>query len=255
MPKEPEAKKTLKPNIVKFIAPAGVVVVTLVLAGFLVANKDAVKKSATVTNTSNTQVAGSETSNNGTAPVANVNIQDVNIKDDPYLGDANAKVTLAYWTDFQCPYCKQFELATMPSLIQKYVNNGQLKIVFKDFQFLGNDSLAAALYARAIWELYPKEYFPWREAMFNKQDGENGGFGDEASIKALTATIAGIDVNKVSDLAVNKQGSYQALITADRTEGAKMGISGTPGFITGTKIISGAVDLATISQDIDAQLK
>ena len=41
------------------------------------------------------------------APQAN--IADVNIKDAAYIGDKNAPVVMAYWFDYQCPYCKQEE--------------------------------------------------------------------------------------------------------------------------------------------------
>jgi protein-disulfide isomerase len=86
----------------------------------------------------------------------------------------------------------------LPTLIKKYVDTGKLKIVFKDYPFLGNDSTTAALYEHAIWKLYPGKFYTWREAMFKAQDDEGDqGFGDEASILALTKKIGGIDANKV----------------------------------------------------------
>ncbi len=250
-PTQDQPKKSLKPLITKYIAPAGVVAVTLVLAVVLVLNKDSIKKSTTTAQgpQDTAQVAGADT-----GAQKNVDIKDVDISNEPYYGDANAKVTLAYWSDFQCPYCKQFETTTMQTILTAYVSTGKVKLVFKDFQFLGQDSLTAALYARAVWELYPKEYFPWREAMFNKQDAENGGFGDEASVKALTATISGIDVNKVVSQIATKQSQYQAEIQNDRAEGAKLGVTGTPGFITGKQLISGAATISAFSQAIDPQL-
>lgn len=250
---EKSNKVTSSHKVVKYLAPLGVIALTIVFAVVLIVNKDSIKKSATTVADGpqdTAQVAGSETNQGAQA----ADISKVNIANDPYIGNENAKVVVAYWSDFQCPYCKQFELATMPALIQNYVNSGKIKLVFKDFQFLGNDSLTAALYARAIWELYPKEYFPWREALYNKQDTENGGFGDETSIKALTATIVGIDVNKVTSQIASKSAQYQSQITADRSEGASMGVTGTPGFITGKKLISGAANLSAFSQAIDPQL-
>src|SRR5207253_1383453 len=122
-------------------------------------------------------------------------------------------------------------------------------------QFLGADSNAAALDARAVWELYPDKYFEWREAMFNKQDAENGGFGDEASIRELTKTISGIDVTKIADLVSQKKADYQTKIDADKEAGTKAGVQGTPGFITGTQLISGAAAYSKFTQAFDDQLK
>lgn len=252
-PKDVVVKKIIKPSITKFIAPIGVVIVTLVISGAMVLNKEEFKKSATTaaSNTANTQqVAGTNDTAN-----PSVNIEDVNIDGDPFLGDADAEVVLAYWSDYQCPFCKIFELGTMQTLIDEYVKPGKVKIVFKDFQFLGNDSLAAALYARAIWELYPDKFFEWREAFYDKQDAENSGFGDQASLKAMTATVSGIDADKVTEQISSKSSEYQTQITADRSEGAKLGVTGTPGFVTGTQLIAGAASLSQFTTAIESQLK
>src|SRR3989344_4892923 len=138
---------------------------------------------------------GGTRSAGGERPAVDVNIEDVNTENSPYIGKIDAPVVLAYWSDYQCPFCKAFEVGgipqipiepAMPMLISEYVDKGTLKIVFKDFQFLSEDSTTAALYARAVWALYPEKYWEWREDVFHAQDEEHGGFGDEASILALT---------------------------------------------------------------------
>ncbi len=187
--------------------------------------------------------------------VAAVDIKKVKTASEPFIGDANAPVTIAYWSDYQCPFCKQFETTTFQQIMDNYVKTGKAKIVFKDFQFLGNDSITDALYARAVWDLYPAQYFAWREAMFNKQDAEGDqGFGDEASVKALTATITGIDAIKVAQATIDKKDQYQKQIDVDKTEGGTFGIKGTPGFIIGKQVIAGAVPYAQFSQAIDGEL-
>ena len=45
-----------------------------------------------------------------------VNIKDVKIDDSPYIGKANAPVVLAYWSDYQCPYCKAVEVGGIPQI-------------------------------------------------------------------------------------------------------------------------------------------
>ncbi len=184
-----------------------------------------------------------------------VSIKNVNLSNEPFIGNPQAPVVLAYWSDYQCPFCKQFETATLPQIITNYVQTGKVAVVFKDFSFLGADSTTAALDARAIWQLYPQQYFAWRTAMFNAQDAEDSGFGDEASIEKLTATIPGIDVSKmVAAVAANKD-AYQKAIDADRAEAASFGIQGTPSFITGTVLLPGLTDYSVFQKDFDAQLK
>ncbi|MBI2612994.1 thioredoxin domain-containing protein [Candidatus Kaiserbacteria bacterium] len=193
-----------------------------------------------------------------------VNVKDVKIQaDDPVIGDKNAKVTLAYWFDYQCPFCKAFDVGgipqipiepSLPTLVKDYVETGKLKIVFKDYAFLGPDSETAALYKHAVWELYPDKFYEWHEAMFVAQDEENGGFGDEASILALSRKISGLDAEALKAKVAEKREAYLAFIDEDRAEGAKFGIQGTPGVITGTTLIPGADDLSTFKAAIDAQL-
>ncbi|MCE9541218.1 thioredoxin domain-containing protein [Candidatus Kaiserbacteria bacterium] len=187
--------------------------------------------------------------------VAAVDIKDVKIAGDPFIGNANAKIVLAYWSDYQCPFCKQFELQTLPEIIKSYVDTGKVKIVFKDYPFLGEDSITAAEYEHAIWELFPAKYWAWREAMYNAQDDEGDqGFGDAASIDTLTGKIDGINLAAVKAAVAKNKAAYDSAIDADRAEGTNFGVQGTPGFITGKTLIPGAVPLAQFKTAIDAQL-
>lgn len=183
------------------------------------------------------------------------NIKNVTIAGNPYIGKVDAPVVLAYWSDYQCPFCKQIETTTIPTVIKNYVETGKVKIVYKDFVFLGPDSLTAALYEHAVWDLYPDKFFAWREAMFAAQDKENGGFGDEASVVALTGTIPGVDATRVKAQVAQKKDAYQKEMDKDRDEGVKMGAKGTPSFVTGTTLIPGVVPYTSFSSAIDAQLK
>ncbi len=162
---------------------------------------------------------------------------------------------MAYWFDFQCPFCKKFETETLPTLIEKYVNTGKLKIVFKDYQFLGEDSTTGGLAENAVWETAPESYLAWHKAMYEKQDNENAGWGNKDDIIALTRTIPGIDADQVSALMDQKKEAYQKELSDDNSEGTKFGVSGTPGFVIGDQSISGAEPLSTFTQIIDALLK
>jgi len=185
-----------------------------------------------------------------------VNIKDVNTTGEAFIGDANAPVVIAYWSDYQCPYCKQFETQTLPQIISDYVNAGKVKVVFKDFAFLGNDSTTGALYARSVWHLYPAQFFAWRTAMFKAQDQEGDtGFGNATSIDQLDATVAGIDGAKIAADVKANTATYQAEIDADKAEAGKMGIQGTPAFIIGTTLLPGAYPYSNFQALIDAQAK
>ena len=192
----------------------------------------------------------------GQPQAAAVDIKNVKTEGDPYIGAANAPVTIAEWSDYQCPFCKRFELDTLPQIVQNYVTEGKVKVVFKDFAFLGPDSMVDAEYARAVWALYPTQFAAWRTALFSQEPQENSlnAADNLAFVLKVTGSISGIDVNKVkADVAAN-QTTYDAAIAADKAEGGSFGITATPSFIIGTQVIAGAYPYATFQSAIDAQL-
>ena len=55
------------------------------------------------------------------------------VDDDPVLGDANAKVTVIEFTDFQCPFCGRHFEQTFGQIKENYVDSGKVKYVLRDF--------------------------------------------------------------------------------------------------------------------------
>ncbi len=184
-----------------------------------------------------------------------VDIAKVKTAGQPFIGNPNAPITMAYWYDYQCPFCKRFETDVMPQLITDYVKTGKVKIVYKDFQFLGPDSQTAGIAGRALWEVAPDKFYEWHKAMYEKQDNENGGWGSKDDVLALTKTILGSDTDKVARLILSKQTEYQKAMDADKAEGSSFGVSGTPSSIIGKQMIVGAQPYSAVKQLIELALQ
>jgi protein-disulfide isomerase len=182
-----------------------------------------------------------------------VDFADVSL-DGPFIGSPEAPAGMAYWFDYQCPFCRQVEQQVMPQLIEQYVNTGKLRIYFKDYQFLGEDSFEAAIASRAVWEAAPELFGAWHTALFSRQDRENGGWGNRDDILALLATIQGLDAKKVEQLMTDNADAYLARIDRDLQEGGRFGIQGTPGTVIGTQLISGAQPFAKFREAIERAL-
>jgi protein-disulfide isomerase len=209
----------------KYLTPIAVLLAAVIIAFALLYGHSASKDTAGT----NTQTGA-----------AAIDVNNIKTDGDPYIGDKNAPNTMVLFYDYQCPFCKQFELNVTPKLIDTYVKNGKLRIVFKDFQFLGKDSMDGAVFGRALWEAQPDQFYPWYLAMFKAQDEEGDqGFGNLASINKLAATIPGLDVAKVDALIMAKRADYEKEINADRTEGAALGINGTPTIVVGKQVFTG----------------
>ncbi len=190
----------------------------------------------------------------GQQPQVEPDIAKVKLDGAAYIGDANAPVVMAYWFDYQCPFCKQEEETVFPQLIKDYLDTGKLRIVFKDFVFLGPNSQTAGLAARAVWEVAPDKFREWHKAMFDHQDDENAGWGNQDDVLALTRTIDGIDADKVAELMVSKADAYGKEMQADATEGYAMGVGGTPSFLIGKDMIVGAQPYERLKSAIDTVL-
>ncbi|MEK7604828.1 MAG: thioredoxin domain-containing protein [Patescibacteria group bacterium] len=226
----------------KYFLPIAVIAAGLLIAGAVMWN-------------GSRPAAPAGTQPGGTAPTPTANIKNVKTDGAPYIGQASAPVTIAFWSDFQCPFCKRFELDTFPQIIKDYVDTGKVKVVMMDFAFLGNDSTTAALYNRSVWKLYPSQYFAWRTAMYVAQDEEHAGFGNASSIDKLNTTVAGLDAAKIAADVKANTAVYQAMIDADKAEAQKAGINATPSFVIGTQVIAGAYPFATFKAAIDPLIK
>ena len=62
----------------------------------------------------------------------------------PVLGDSNAPITLVEFGDYQCHYCHVFFDSIEGDIIKNYVETGKVKIIFKDYNIIGEDSVKAS---------------------------------------------------------------------------------------------------------------
>ena len=228
----------------RYLIPVAVILGAVIVALALMFNHGAQAVQQAATN-----------ANGQAAPV--VNIANVKTANEPFIGNANAPVTMALFFDYQCPYCKQFDQTVLSQIIPNYVTTGKVKVVFKDFQFLGNDSLAGAEFGRAVWAAYPDQYGAWLTDMFNAQDEEGDkGFGNQATIVAMVKKeLPAIDTDKIIALIAANKTAYDTAIAADRAEGASYGINGTPSVIIGTQLLQGGQTYPNVAALLDAQLK
>ena len=190
------------------------------------------------------------------APTQAADVSKVKVAGQSFVGKENAPVTYAYWFDYQCPFCQRHEEEAMPQIVKDYVDTGKVKIVFKDYQFLSQDSQTLGQYSRAVWEAAPSKFYQWHKAVYDNQGTENTGWATQEKILSITKSVLNADeTSKVVQLVKTKGAAYQKLMDADKAEGTAFGISGTPGSIIGKHMVEGAQPFSVFKQVIDLALQ
>lgn len=144
------------------------------------------------------------------------------------LGKANAPVTLIEYADYQCPFCKQYALGTMPVLINDYVRTGKLRMEFAPLTFIGPDSETAARAGAGAGQ----QNLEWNftHLFYFNQGTERSGYVTDAFINKLYAG-AGVDAAKANAFRTTPAA---ALPLAAAAAGAqKYGVASTPAFVVG----------------------
>lgn len=183
-------------------------------------------------------------------------ITKVKTDNEPFIGREDAPVTIAYWYDYQCPFCQRHEAQTVAQIVKDYVNTGKVKIVFKDYAFLGPDSQTIGKYSRAVWEAAPDKFYAWHDNMFANQGQENSGWATKDKLHELTAAVLGESLTKqVENLVATKSAEYQREMDDDKAEGTEMGVRGTPAMVIGKVLIPGAYPYAQTQPAIETALR
>lgn len=174
---------------------------------------------------------------------------DVGPGDMPILGDPGAPVLVVEWSDYQCPFCGRFFNETEPQIIEEYVNTGKVQFAYRDFAFLGPESIAAAVAGRCANE--QGKFWEYHDALFEAQNGENQGTFEDASLKSIAANL-GLNTGQFNSCLDSRK--YEDDVTADTSAGREAGVSGTPTtFINGRKL-EGAQPYVQFKTVIDEEL-
>src|SRR5690606_17533145 len=151
------------------------------------------------------------------------------------LGNPQGTVTLVEFSDYACTYCRQ-SVADVEALVAA---NPDLKVVVREFPILSPESVDAARMALAAAQ--QGRYAAFHDAMFRL------GPPSAETIEAA-ATEAGVDL--ASARAAIATGMFDAQLQANANLAARLGISGTPGWVVGDQALNGAVGREAIGEAI-----
>jgi len=141
------------------------------------------------------------------------------------LGKPTAGATLAVYEDPQCPYCQQWNIDTLPTVVQNYVRTGRLKVVYHGVVIIGTNSVNGlrAIYAAGL----QNKLWNMNEALYERQGDENSGWITIGLIKQAAREVGANAAKLIAD-------ADSATVTKElrRSEAAAeaINLNGTPTF-------------------------
>ncbi len=203
-------------------------------------------------------------------PVASVTKVDAGthpLADKNSMGDPKAPIKIEEFSDFQCPYCKDFHDQTESQIVETYVTTGKVLFTYRSAGnwVSGNigggktesEDAAKAAYCAGdqnkFWEMHA--------TLFGNVLGEDAGSFTSRRLVALAQTISGLDMKQFSDCYDSNK--YASQVAQDGKDAIAAGVSGTPSFVlsyadasgkTITKMIDGAQPFDVFKKEIEAEL-
>lgn len=153
----------------------------------------------------------------------------LNDPNSPVSGNLEGDVTVVEFFDYRCGYCKR--VAGAVTQLQQV--DPKVRVVYKDYPILGEASVLAA--RAALASNVQGNHVAFHEALLASEEELT-----EENLLSL-ATAVGLDVEKLQrDM---ESPSIRTTIERNRKLARELGINGTPGFIIGTELIPGALEL------------
>jgi len=143
----------------------------------------------------------------------------------PILGDGNAPLTLIEFGDYQCTYCKKFFRETVESILINYVETGKVKMLFKDFIVVNDDSINAASAAHCAND--QEMFWQYHSILYNNWDGEGTGWASSEQLHKFASTL-GLDMDKFSECM--SKSKWKELVNSSHADGRTLGVDATPTF-------------------------
>ena len=170
---------------------------------------------------------------------------DIETAGSPLLGSADAPITLIEFSDFECPYCKSF-MPTLEQIKAEYAD--EVKIIFKQFPLNQIHPKAQKAAEASLCAHEQGKFWETHDLYFAEQD--------RLEIADLEEKAGRLDLDTAAFSACLASGKYVDVVIADSSDGAAVGVNGTPAvFINGRPLPGGAVPFEMVAEMIEDELE
>ena len=150
-----------------------------------------------------------------------------------WAGNPKGDVTLVEYFDYNCGYCR----ASLPMIADLIKRDPKLRVVYRDLPILSDESRVAA--RASLLAAQQGKFQAFHDALYA------GGPVSDASIQAA-ATKAGVSLSGLQSPVITAE------IAKNMQTAVKLGMNGTPSWVVGDRILSGALPIEEIEKAIAA---
>lgn len=166
------------------------------------------------------------------------------------IGDADAPVVITEFSDYQCPACAGVEQQVVPGLIERYVDTGKARLVYREFPLDGLHPFARKASEAAVCAGQQDAYWEMHDKLFtSQQEWAAQGVSDPVEFFKGYAEGSGLDMDAFSQCL--DSGEAAAEVQADFLAGQTMGVNATPTFFINDLPIRGGLPLDAMGRVID----
>ncbi|ESR25075.1 DsbA family protein [Lutibaculum baratangense] len=158
---------------------------------------------------------------------------------DVVAGNPDGDATLVEFFDYNCGYCKRM----LPEVVDLIEKDDQLRVVFKEWPVLGEDSADAARVALSVRQVAPDKYFEFHRTLL----AHRGRVGKGEALEV--AEGLGIDADEIE--ARMGADEVTAALQENFRLGDALGLRGTPSYVVGDRVFMGAVPREELAEEID----
>lgn len=168
---------------------------------------------------------------------------------DVILGDPEAPVTLIEYGDFQCPWCGKLFAEVEAPLRDNYIQKNKVKMVYRNFAFLGPESFAAAEAAECAKD--QSKFWAFHDALYKAEvaDGVEHNGNLDRDLFVQIATDNELDIKEFTSCF--DSGEYVDKVKNDSSQARLVGVNGTPALFLNGQQVGGFITYSQLSPIID----
>jgi protein-disulfide isomerase len=170
------------------------------------------------------------------------------------LGPADAAVVVRLFSDFQCPYCRQFAEGVEGQIYQDYVKTGQVRFEYHHFIVIdqnvgGNESRRAAEASECASQ--QGDFWNYHEMLYTNQQGEGSGAFSDQRLKEF-ASVLGYDMGQFNTC-FNSTEAADAVVQ-DEALADSYQLRATPSLLVNDTLLQNPLDYNAVKAAIDEAL-